>query len=107
MKGIFMILLVGALVTVCQSAVMAQDSANSRDRNREQLQAVLNRVGPNIKVEFKQNDQHPYVFTGIMKEGLTTVDSFQIVITVGAQDTIHFRIYPSYHGGYINIDKVK
>jgi len=107
MKRIVMILLAGALVTVCQFAVMAQDSSNSRDRNRDQLQAVLNRVGPTIKVEFKQNDQHPYVFTGFMKDGLTSVDSFEIVISVGAQDTIHFRIYPNYHGGYINIDKAK
>jgi hypothetical protein len=32
-------------------------------------------------------------------------DSFEIVISVSAQDTIHFRIFPHYKGAYLNVDK--
>jgi hypothetical protein len=42
-----------------------------------------------------------------MKEGLTNSDSLEIVISVTPKDTIGFRIYPHYKGGYINVDKVK
>jgi hypothetical protein len=78
---------------------------SSRDATREKLRALLDATGPKINVAFKQSDKQPYNFVGILSTGLTNADSFEIVITVGDQDTIHFRIYPHYKGAYLNVDK--
>jgi hypothetical protein len=40
-----------------------------------------------------------------MKTGLKNADSLEIVISVSAEETIHFRIFPHYSGAYLNIDK--
>ena len=77
----------------------------TRDATREKLRAVLAETGPKINVAFRQSDKQPYNFVGLMSTGLTTADSFEIVITVGAQETIHFRIFPKYKGIYVNVNK--
>ena len=79
----------------------------SRDANREKLRIVLEAVGPKINVSFRLSDKQPYNFVGVMSQGLKNADSLEIVISVSAQDTIHFRIYPHYGGGYVNLDKAK
>jgi hypothetical protein len=77
----------------------------SRDSTREKLRAVLNDLGPKINVAFRQSDKQPYNFVGILSTGLTNADSFEIVILIGDQDTIHFRIFPKYKGAYVNVNK--
>src|SRR5260370_36839651 len=42
-----------------------------------------------------------------MKTGLKNADALEIVISVSAEDTIHFRIFPHYSGAYLNIDKAR
>ena len=79
----------------------------SRNATREKLRTLLDATGPKINVAFKQSEKQPYNFVGIMSTGLTNADSFEIVISVGSQDTIHFRIYPHYKGAYLNVDKVR
>jgi len=79
----------------------------SRDAIKEKLRVVLNAYGPKINVEFRQSAQQAYIFSGVMTQGLVNGQSLEVVITVGSQQTIHFRIYPHYAGGYINIDKVR
>ena len=79
--------------------------ANSRDATREKLRTVLAETGPKINVTFSQVDSQPYNFVGVMKEGLANADSFEIVILVGNQQTIHFRIFPKYRGVYVNVNK--
>ena len=79
----------------------------SRDATREKVRAVLTAMGPKINVEFKPGDGQPYNFVGVMKTGLKNTDSLEIVISVTAQETIHFRIYPHYNGSYINVNKAK
>ena len=79
----------------------------TRDATREKLRAVLIAYGPKVNVEFRQSPQQAYIFSGVMTQGLVNAQSFETVITVGSQQTIHFRIYPHYAGGYINIDKVR
>jgi hypothetical protein len=83
----------------------AQETA-TRDATREKLRTLLEATGPKINVAFKQSDKNPYNFVGIMSTGLTNADSFEVVVSVSGQDTIHFRIYPHYKGAYLNIDKV-
>ena len=88
------------------TAPTSQETA-SRDATREKLRAVLAAKGPEINVAFKQSDKQPYNFVGVMSTGLTNADSFEVVVSVSAQDTIHFRIYPHYKGAYLNVDKVR
>jgi hypothetical protein len=85
-------------------APSAQEQA-SRDATREKMRALLDATGPKINVTFKQSDKQPYNFVGILSTGLTNADSFEIVISVSGQDTIHFRVYPHYKGAYLNVDK--
>ena len=86
------------------TAPTSQETA-SRDAIREKLRTLLDITGPKINVAFKQSEKQPYNFVGIMSKGLTNADSFEIVISVSGQDTIHFRIYPHYKGAYLNVDK--
>jgi hypothetical protein len=79
----------------------------TRDANREKLRTVLETVGPKINTSFRQSDKQPYNFVGVLKTGLKNSDALEIVISVSAEDTIHFRIFPHYSGAYLNIDKVK
>ena len=79
----------------------------TRDANREKLRALFETAGPKINVSFRQSDKQPYNFVGVMKTGLKNADSLEIVISVSAEETIHFRIFPHYSGAYLNVDKVK
>lgn len=78
----------------------------SRDATREKMRALLETAGPKINVSFRQSDKQPYNFVGVLKTGLKNADSLEIVISVSAQDTIHFRIFPHYKDAYVNVDKV-
>ena len=99
-----------AVMMISAPAVYAQADANAnanREKTRERLNALLQREGPTIKVSFRQSDKNPWNFIGVLKDGLKNAESMEIVIMVSSKDTIGFRIFPHYKGGYINIDKVK
>lgn len=100
---IFVIILVAAPAALAQ-----QETAEAaRDKTRQRLSALLQRVGSDIGVTFQPSSKSQFVFTGVMREGLKNAESLEIVITVTNKDTIGFRIFPHYKGGYINIDKAK
>src|SRR6266481_3246276 len=84
-----------------------QQQTNTRDANREKLRTVLDTAGTKINVAFRQSDKQPYNFVGVLKTGLKNADAFEIVISVSAEDTIHFRIFPHYGNAYVNVDKVR
>ena len=90
-----------------QTSAPTQQQTNTRDATREKLRTVLDTVGPKINVSFRQSDKQPYNFVGVMKTGLTNADALEIVISVSAEDTIHFRIFPHYGNAYVNVDKVR
>ena len=94
---------------VAAPAVVAQDNTAeaSREKTRARLDALLQRVGPEIKVNFQPSSKSKFVFTGALRDGLTNSEYLEIVITVTAKDTIGFRIFPHYKGAYINIDKAR
>ena len=95
-------------VLASTSAVFAQDNADaSREKTRARMSALLERVGPEVKVSFQPSSKSQFVFTGVMRDGLVHSEYFEIVITVTSKDTISFRIFPHYKGGYINIDKAR
>lgn len=90
-------------------AVFSQDTTAeaTREKTRARLSALLQRVGPDIKVTFQPSSKSQFVFTGAMRDGLTNCESLEIVVTVTSKDTIGFRIFPHYKGAYINIDKAR
>ena len=103
-----LLLAIFSLIITSSSAVFAQTANEaSRNRTRESLGALLEKAGPGINVAFRQSTKQPFNYVGVMKQGLVNADSFEIVISVTANETIGFRIYPHYKDGYINVDKVK
>jgi hypothetical protein len=95
-------------ILITAPAVYCQDTSDAvREKTRERLGALLEREGPVIKVSFRKSDKNPFNFIGVLKEGLKHAESMEIVIMVSKRDTIGFRIFPHYKGGYINIDKVR
>ena len=97
------------IVLIAAPSAFAQDTQVLRNRTREQMRTLLDKVGvrPDVNVTFRQSEKQPYNFVGVMKEGLTNCDSLEIVISITAKDTIGFRVYPHYKGSYINVDKAR
>ena len=83
------------------------DKTALREKTRERLNALLQRLGPEMNVSFKPSSKSQFVFTGVLRDGLKNAEQFEIVISVSTSDTIGFRIFPHYKGAYINIDKAK
>lgn len=103
--SLFLAILTTAQVALAQAAA---DQANeARDKTRTRMTALLQRIGPEIKVNFQPSQKSQFVFTGALKEGLTNAEMMEIVITVTSKDTIGIRIFPHYKGAYINIDKAR
>ena len=100
-------LLICLAILASASPAFSQDPDPAREKTRERLSALLTRVGPEIGISFKPSSKSPYVFTGVLRDGLKNADSLEIVISVTTKETIGFRIFPHYKGGYINIDKAK
>src|SRR5882724_4891753 len=87
---------------------LAQQPSLTRDQTRELVRASLARYGmKDLNTEFRQSDKQPYNFVGIMKTGLKNSDWMEIVVSITADQTIGFRIFPHFNNAYINIDKVK
>jgi hypothetical protein len=109
MKRISFTLLFAVAVLIAAPAVYAQEAEMMRNRTREQMRTLLEKVGPrsDVNVTFRLSDKQPYNFVGVMREGLANCDSLEIVISVTSKDTIGFRVYPHYRGGYINVDKAR
>lgn len=108
MKRLLFLLIFVLMTTIVAPAAYGQTPAEAaRIRTREQLGQLLDKVGPNIKMSFRQSQKQPFNFVGDLRDGLTNAESFEVVISVTANQTIGFRIFPHYNGAYVNIDKVK
>jgi hypothetical protein len=83
-----------------------QDDEAARIRTRDKLAQLLARAGPAINVAFRQSQKQPFNYVGSLSAGLLHAESFEIVLSVTAKDTIGFRVYPHYKKGYINPGKV-
>jgi hypothetical protein len=107
MKRILVVVLF-LFATISVSPVYGQqDDEAVRNRTRDQLAKLLDKAGTAMNVEFSQSQKQPYNYVGTLRSGLVNTDSFEIVISVTAKETIGFRIYPHYNKGYINVDRVK
>ena len=100
---LFVSLLLSASTVYCQQSA----APTAREKTRERLDQLLQRVGPEIKVSFRQSEKQPFNFVGIMKDGLTVCSKLEIVIGVTNNATIGFRIFPQYKNAYVNIDKAR
>ena len=98
-----------ALVIICavSPAPGQQNESVARIRTREQLGQLLDKVGPSLNIKFRQSNKPPFNFVGLLKEGLTHAEGFEVVIDVTQNQTIGFRIFPRYKRSYINIDNAK
>jgi hypothetical protein len=107
MKRVFLVVLL-TLATLGVPAVYGQEENEAADRiqTRGRLSKLLDRIGPDIKVSFAQSQKQEFNYVGSLRTGLVNAESFEIVVSVTAKDTIGFRIYPHYKGGYINLDRV-
>lgn len=103
-----MALLFTLLIMLAISPAQAQQSdPAARIRTKEQVAQLLDKVGPSLHIAFRQSEKQGFNFVGLLKEGLTQAESFEVVVGVTPNQTIGFRIYPRYKKGYINIDNVK
>jgi hypothetical protein len=98
-----------SLIVALPSAFAQTATTESRDATREKLRALLATAGKrsDVNVEFRQSTKQPYNFVGAMKDAMTNADSLEIVISVTPNDTVGFRVYPHYKGGYINVKKAQ
>jgi hypothetical protein len=96
-----------AMTFAASPAQGQQNESAARIRTREQVGQLLDKIGPSLHITFRLSEKQPFNFVGLLKEGLTQAESFEVVIGVTPNQTIGFRIYPRYRSGYINIDNVK
>ena len=87
-------------------AAYGQNDESSRNRTKEQLGNLLEKAAADINVTFRPSTKQPFNYVGMLTQGLSNADSFEIVISVTPNNTIGFRIYPHYKNGYVNVDRV-
>jgi hypothetical protein len=102
------VIVILAFATIA-SAQTSPEKEATRVATREKLRQLLAASGPKrgIEINFKQSEKNPFNFVGIKRAALKNVEGFEVVIGVSSQDTIGFRIYPYYKGGYINLEKAR
>lgn len=96
----------------CAVGTAAQTPAQkeaARVATRDRLGQLLAASGPKkgIEIAFRQSDKNPWNFVAVKRGGMTHAEAFEVVVGVSSDDTIGFRIYPYYKGGYVNVDKAK
>jgi hypothetical protein len=99
-------IITAAIVLSIASVSVAQEK--NRDATFAKLGATLAEAGKlsEVRATFKPSESAQYTYVANM-QGFANSDSLEIVINVSADDTIHFRIFPHYDGGYINLDAAK
>ena len=95
------------LVLSAPTVYSQQGEAGARERTRTRLAQLLEKVGPEVKITFRQSQKQPFNYVGSLTTGLVNADSFEVVVSVTAKDTIGFRVYPHYNSGYVNVDRAK
>jgi hypothetical protein len=90
------------------AALAAQTDADSLQAvTREKLEALLSTYPPAQAMRFHRSPKEPFNLAGSVTSGLTYASSLEIVIVITSKQTIAFRVYPHYYGGYINIRRVR
>jgi opacity protein-like surface antigen len=94
---------------VAAAAQTPQEKEATRNATREKLRQLLAASGPKkgIGIDFRQSEKNPFNFVGVKRDGLTNTDFIEVVVGVSDNETIGFRIYPHYKGGYVNLGRAK
>lgn len=104
MRKPFAALLALAFVVILAAPVRAD---STRDEIRERVRTTLASYGPSdAGITFHQSEKQPYNFSGELTAGLKNASAFEVVVSVSDKQTIAFRAYPHYNGGYINLNRV-
>jgi hypothetical protein len=103
----FLVVLITTIIVPNAFGQTTTPAEAARIKTREQLGQLLDRAGPNVKIAFRQSQKQPFNFVGVLRDGLTNTESFEVVIGVTANQTIGFRIFPHYKGAYVNVDKAR
>ncbi len=101
------VLVMFLIMTVTPAAYGQQSKETDRIRTRNLLGQLLAKAGPEVNVNFSQSKKQAFNYVGVLRTGLVYADSYDIVVSVTANQTISFRCYPIYKGAYINIDKAR
>jgi len=98
-----------AALASAAAAQTAQDNDAARVANREKLRQLLIASGPKkgIEIAFRQSDKQLFNFVAVKRGGFVNVEGFEVVVGVSNDQTIGFRIYPYYKGGYVNVGKAR
>jgi hypothetical protein len=100
-------------VLASAGASAAQQTAAQKEAarvaTRDRLGQLLMASGPKkgIEINFRRSDKQPFNFVGVKRGGLANAEGFEVVVGVSNDETIGFRIYPYYKGGYVNVDKAR
>ncbi len=89
-----------ALLVLAPLCVHADTS--DRDATRDKVWSTLQNYSA---ISFHQVDGHPYNFSGMLTSGLVNAQSLEVVVSVGAENTLTLYVYPHVRGGYINLNK--
>lgn len=112
MKRVILFLAATIVMIPLSSPAQAQTDQQkeaARNATRERLRTLLDTAGQrkDINVTFRQSTKQPYNSVGLMNDGFKNAESLEIVISVTPNETIGFRVYPHFAGGYVNIDKAR
>ena len=81
------------LVLICAPTVYGQQNdPAAREQTRTRLAQLLEKAGPEVKIAFTRSQKQPFNYVGSLKTGLVNADSFEVVVSVTAKDTIGFRV---------------
>ena len=99
-------------IVICATLTTAQtpqEKEAARNATRERLGQLLTTSGPKkgIEISFKPSSKNPWNFVGVKRGAMANAEGFEVVVGVSNDNTIGFRIYPSYKGAYVNINKAK
>lgn len=101
------VLCAGVMTSAVRPALSQTADDPARVATRQQLTELLDRVGPEVNMSFRQSDKQPFNFIGTLQSGLSNASMFEVVVSVTRDQTIGFRIYPHYAGGYINLQRAQ
>lgn len=71
---LFVLILAAAPAAFAQQQQPQPDAEAARDKTRQRLGTLLQRVGPDISVNFQPSSKSQFVFTGVMREGLKNAE---------------------------------
>ena len=99
---------IGIALVPTAAAAQTKETPAERDATREEVRAILASVGPrdDVAIAFRQSTQERVQFRW-QRHRPHQLDSLEVVISVTEYKTVSFRVYPHYHGGYINLNRAK